>query len=257
MLSAKELKILVSLKQKKYREKEGRFLIEGFHLIEECLSSSFYLEKIIIRKDINENKINEIKKKFKNGVPEINEIPLIQFKKIADTENPQGIIGVVRIPAKNENIGTGNLIIALDRINDPGNLGTIIRTAYWFGADRILLGENSADIYNSKVIRSSQGGIFHISIQFNVLLNEKLKIYKQSGYDVYLFTLEANGYLDEINNPGKSVLVFGNEAEGISQNLLIKDYQQIKIRGFSNCESLNAAVSSAIGLYHFSIRIKV
>ncbi|RPI18865.1 MAG: RNA methyltransferase [Ignavibacteriae bacterium] len=253
MLSAKELKMLGSLKQKKYREQEGKFLIEGFHLVEECLSSSFYLKKIIVSNDTDENKLENIKKKFKNIIPEITEISPRQFKKISETENPQGIIGVVGIPSKlpNTEEKSGNLIIALDRINDPGNLGTIIRTAYWFGADRILAGKNSADIYNSKVIRSSQGGIFHIEIQPDCTLEEELKKYRKSGFNVYLFTLDAEKYLDEIKNVDKSVLVFGNETEGISSGLFNHDYQKVKIRGFSSCESLNAAISSAIGLYHF------
>lgn len=259
MLSAKELKILSSLKQKKFREQEGKFLIEGFHLIEECLGSSFYLEKIVIRKDVHNNKLDELRLKYKNKINKIVEISPLQFKKISETENSQGIIGEVKIPPKQHgnNNPEGNLIIALDRINDPGNLGTIIRTAYWFGTDRILIGENSADIYNSKVIRSSQGGIFHVNMDTNMLLTKELTRYKSLGYGIFLFTADGNKYLDEIKSPGKSVIVIGNEAEGISTEILALNFPSIKIRGFSNCESLNAAVSSAVGLYHFKIHMKV
>jgi TrmH family RNA methyltransferase len=182
MLSLKEIKQLASLKQKKFREQENRFLIEGFHLIEECLSSSFHLEKILLREDVD-------LKKFKlsgRKLPEIIKLPKSQFKKLQETDNSQGIIGVVKIPEQKTVKNTkGNLIIALDRINDPGNLGTILRTSYWFGIDKILLGENSADIYNSKTIRSSQGAVFHLNLQLNVKLSEELLIYYQSGYNIY------------------------------------------------------------------------
>jgi TrmH family RNA methyltransferase len=253
MLSTNDIKVLASLKQKKYREQEGRFLIEGFHLIEECLNSSFHLEKILLRDNIDLKKV----KITGHKLPEIIKLTAAQFKKLQETDNSQGIIGVVKIPEqKTSKKSKGNLIIALDRINDPGNLGTILRTSYWFGAEKVLIGENSADIFNSKTTRSSQGAVFHLNIDLNVKLSEELLIYYQSGYDIYMFTLDSTEYLQDISAKPKSILVFGNEADGIAPLLLKLPFNHVKIKGYSKCESLNVAVTSGIALLHFTNNIK-
>ena len=148
-----------------------------------------------------------------------------------------------------------NLIVALDKISDPGNLGTIIRTAYWFGVDRVLLSSETADPYNPKVIRSTQGGIFHTNISEDVNLEAELKKLQSDGYSVYLFTLDAKTTLTELSGKldslksAKSVIVFGNEARGISPELLDSDYEKILIERFSDCESLNAAIACSIAMY--------
>ena len=141
------------------------------------------------------------------------------------------------------------IIIALDRITDPGNLGTIIRTAYWFGVELILVSGNSVDIYNAKVIRASQGAVFHVNILENIGLLSKLNELKDNGYKVYLLTPKGTDNLKGINKGAKSVFVFGNEADGISKELFSSGFYLLKIEGFTNCESLNVAVSTAIVLY--------
>jgi RNA methyltransferase, TrmH family len=146
------------------------------------------------------------------------------------------------------------LIIALDGINDPGNLGTIIRTAYWFGVNTIILGKGSTDPYNSKVLRSSQGAVFHINITEDVSLAEELRKLQEERYSVYLFTLNAEESLSQIVQSGKSdksVLVFGSEAHGISEEIMKGDYKKVKVKGYSDCESLNVAVTCGIALYEF------
>jgi len=251
MLSANDVKYLASLKQKKYRQQHKKFLIEGFHLVEECLSSSFNLERIILRNDVDLQKQSVILDKIAKNKVKVDALPEKSFTKFTDTENSQGIIGVVNKPDNKPSRELGNLVIALDRISDPGNLGTIIRTAYWFGVISILVSENSADLYNSKVVRASQGAVFHTKIFEEVSLNEKLSELKQNEYNVYLFTPNAEKSLKDLHPSGKSVLVFGNEAEGISEELLNSSYEKVKIEGYSKCESLNAAISCGIALYRF------
>ncbi len=157
MVSNNELKYYSSLKQKKYREKEKKFLIEGFHLAEECLKSAYKMETIILKDDIDESEHKNILAKASKKNINIEKLPSKQFSKLSETKEPQGIISIVNKPDNpGGNNSFGNNVIALDRINDPGNLGTIIRTAYWFGIDSIIVSAGSADIYNSKVLRSSQ-----------------------------------------------------------------------------------------------------
>jgi TrmH family RNA methyltransferase len=120
----------------------------------------------------------------------------------------------------------------------------------------VLIGENSADIFNSKVLRSSQGAVFHINTEQNLKLSEELLIYSQSGYNVYMFTLNSPDYLNEIQVKPKSVLVFGNESEGISSLLLKLPFNRVKIKGYTKCESLNVAVSCGIALQYFSPHIR-
>ncbi|MEO8512691.1 MAG: RNA methyltransferase [Ignavibacteria bacterium] len=263
MLTANEIKLYASLKQKKYREEYGKYLIEGFHLIEECLYSSHELEYIIIRSDVNLQGHPEILGKISKNKTIVEPLPEKSFNKLTDTESSQGIVGVVKHPKQLKNQIEPDIILALDRINDPGNLGTIIRTAYWFNVPKILLSENSADPYNPKVIRSTQGGIFHTQIVEDAPLTDELKKLKIKGYSVYLFTLDAEKTLSQIfqfdesdksdksEKSAKSVLVFGSEAHGISQELLDMDFERVKIEGFSGSESLNVAIAAGIALFEF------
>ncbi len=256
MLTANDIKYYASLKQKKYRREHNQFLIEGFHLVEECLSSTFELEYIILRNDLDLSSHPKILEKISRNKTKVDAIPEKSFNKLIETESSQGIVGVVSMPDSKAKKDLGRVIVALDRINDPGNLGTIIRTAYWFNSETILLSENSADVYNPKVLRSSQGAIFHTNIIEDVSLPEKLVKLKSMGYNIYLFTLDANVYLDELSQPligEKSVIVFGSESHGISTEILSCDFEKVKIRSYSGCESLNVAISCGIVLNEFSI----
>jgi len=257
-LSNNDVKYYASLKQKKVRESENKFLIEGFHLIEECLNSSYVIEAIVLRNGVGLEKHKEVKSKASEKNVRVESVPEKLFDKLAETENSQGIVGVVRIPeAKKDNAPPGNEVIALDRINDPGNLGTIIRTAYWFGIDSVLISKNSADIYNSKTLRSSQGAVFHMNISYGLDLKKNIHKLNSDGYKIYLFDASAENDLARSNIIGKSVFVFGNEAEGISSDIFEQPYEKVKIQGFSDCESLNVAVSAGILMFYLKNGMKI
>ncbi len=252
-----ELKYYEKLKHKKYRDEENKFLIEGVHLIEECLKSDLYhahIEKIFFKENFkDEDLIKRIYASHSNA--EIVVLENKKFSKLSETENPQGVIAAVNnvsdissLKSKIQN-QKSEIVIALDLINDPGNLGTIIRTCHWFGVDKILISKNSADIYNSKVIRSSQGALFHVEVISEVDMIEELKNLKKNNFDIILTDRKANKYLSNINlDKNKNyVFVFGNEAKGISKAISEdKNYTTIKIKGFTDCESLNIAVSAGI-----------
>ncbi|HMS33516.1 MAG TPA: RNA methyltransferase [Ignavibacteria bacterium] len=257
-MTGNELKYFSKLKQKKYRELESKFLIEGEHLISECFRSKIYrpnLKKIIIREDYsNDSMLNNLQ----GGSSDIEIISLTErnFNQLSDTVNPQGIIGVVEksVSEFTHSPYSKKFVVALDSVNDPGNLGTIIRTCYWFGIDEILIGADSADLYNSKVIRSSQGALFHVNIREKSDLINKLKLFYDAEYSIILTDVKANKYLDEIipESEKKYLIVFGNEANGIRNEILEnKNYDKIKIRDFSECESLNISVSAGIVLNAF------
>nr|HMQ80802.1 RNA methyltransferase [Ignavibacteria bacterium] len=187
MLTTNQIKLFASLKQKKFRLEHGKYLIEGFHLIEECLSSPHELEYIILRNEVDLQGHTAILEKIAQNKTIVEPLPEKLFNKLTDTESSQGIVGVVSRPEYNKTKSSGDLIIALDKVSDPGNLGTIIRTAYWFGVDWILLSDGSADPYNPKVVRSTQGGIFHTNITEDAELAAELKKLESKGYSVYLF----------------------------------------------------------------------
>lgn len=252
MLTANQIKQFASLKQKKYRLEQSRYLIEGFHLIEECLKSQHELEYIVLREGVDLQGHSEILEKISQNKTIVEPLPEKQFNKLTETESSQGIIGVVKRPAAGSTKAGGKIIIALDKVSDPGNMGTILRTAYWFGVTDILLSEDCADPYNPKVIRSTQGGIFHVNIFEDTDLFDELTKLKQVNYNIYLFTLDSEKYLEQISDTEKAVLVFGSEAHGISNNLLNAGFEKIMIKGNSDCESLNVAISAGIALYYFT-----
>ncbi|HMR00072.1 MAG TPA: RNA methyltransferase [Ignavibacteria bacterium] len=259
MLTTNQIKLFASLKQKKFRLEHGKYLIEGFHLIEECLSSPHELEYIILRNEVDLQGHTAILEKIAQNKTIVEPLPEKLFNKLTDTESSQGIVGVVSRPEYNKTKSSGDLIIALDKVSDPGNLGTIIRTAYWFGVDWILLSDGSADPYNPKVVRSTQGGIFHTNITEDAELAAELKKLESKGYSVYLFTLDTERSLSQISESGKSgksVLVFGSEAHGISKEILDMGFEKVKIEGYSASESLNVAISTGIALYEFKQHAK-
>ncbi len=246
-LTSNELKLIASLKMKKFRDLHGLYLIEGEHLLSEFIKSGKKgLKYVIMRHDYEDECVID-------NLPENNtyKVKRIQFDKLTDTKSPQGILAVVKILEEKKQLDS-RMIVALDSINDPGNLGTILRTCYWFGIKTIIIGKNSADVYNTKTIRASQGAIFFVNFKAEADLNLELNSLKENGYNVYLTTLSGNVVSDKTISAGKSVIVFGNEAKGISKELIDnKEYKEIKIKSYTDCESLNVSVSAGIVLNEF------
>lgn len=255
-MDIKLLKYYTKLKQKKIREENKQFLIEGIHLIEECLKSKFYKKnfvKAFIRNDFDNksvlNKLKHIETIYLNTQ---------EFNKLSETDNSQGIIAVVN---KTENFPdiSSNIICALDNINDPGNLGTILRTCWWFGIQNILISRDSVDVFNSKVIRASQGAIFNLLINDKINLKEELSILYKKDYNIILTDITGKINLGDFKfaKDKKYIIVFGNEANGISKDILaIPHFKKIKIDSYTNCESLNVASSAAIIFYEITKNLK-
>lgn len=246
--SINQLKLLRKLSLRKNREKEGLFIVEGERAIEQVLEHRFLEVEAIF---VEEDKSNNYKMLANSFLLEKK-----NFLEITDTETPQGILAVCKMPEpvsirELENIESG-IILATDAIQDPGNLGTIIRTASWFGADAILLGKGTVDIFNPKVVRSTVGSTGTLPFLMGDL-TKLLDQLEQSVWNTLLLDGNAGAIpITKIPKQEKTILVVGNEANGISKELITKDRTRVLIPSNSknkSVESLNAAIALSIGLW--------
>lgn len=229
------------LHTRKYRNKTNSFLIEGFHLLEEARKSNWQIDTVIVKEDTS----------FPSWVEEYELVYVSDkvFKEITQTESPQGIIAEVKmktIPRNNE-----KSILLIDAVQDPGNLGTMIRTADAAGFSAIGLGVGTVDPFNEKVIRASQGSLFHIPIYQTNLIDEIKKL-KEANFSIFASALEgAKNYLD-VEVPEKVALIVGNEGAGINQEILALADKIVIIPIYGRAESLNVSVAAGILMYHIS-----
>lgn len=245
MITKNELKYFSSLLHKKYRISESKFIAEGRKLVEEAVKSNYQAEVIFCTSLFRKNNTSFLQNKLLMNfrIEVINEA---EFEKLSDTKNPQGIAGVF-YQKKEDKLKkfSGNLLVALENISDPGNLGTIIRNCDWFGIEEILLNGNCAEIFNPKVLRASMGSVFHLSIFEEEDLVNSLKQAKEKKYNIV--TADLSGInLYEFKNESKTIVVFCNEANGPSEELLKISDRKITIPGKGKAESLNVASASAV-----------
>ena len=227
------IKEISKLNEKKYRDKSNKYLIEGLHLVTEALKYDI-IDTIIIREDFS----------YETNIKHII-VSSEVMKKLSDNPSIPKIMAVVN---KKESTIKGDKILLLDRLQDPGNLGTIIRSAVAFNFDTIILSNDTVDLYNSKVLRSTQGMLFNINILRQDLTNVINEL-KNNNYTIY-GTKVDNGYdVKEINNTNKFALIIGNEGTGISDNILGQCDKYLYIKMNNNCESLNAGVAASILMY--------
>jgi RNA methyltransferase, TrmH family len=245
MLTKNRLKYYSSLLNKKNRTAENKFLVEGQKLISEALDSGFTCETILIHSqsvDENQDLIKQLNKK--KIIYE--EVRSSDFVKLCDTKNPQGVVGVFQIKPQNElSFENEKLIVAMESISDPGNVGTIIRNCDWFGVKNILLNPDCAEVYNPKVIRASAGSVFHLNIFEEKDFYGILKEQQENGFVVLCANLNGDD-LYTFNNKRKTILVLSNEASGPTEKLLEICDSKITIPKIGKAESLNVASASAI-----------
>ena len=246
MISKKQLQYYSSLLIKKYRKTENKFLVEGKKSVLEGINSSYKCEVVFVTNKFsveNIETVNEITA-LKNTI-----ITLTQkeFEKISDTKTPQGISAVFIKPEPNLSrlfLINDQLIVILDNISDPGNLGTIIRNCDWFGIRNILLSENIVDYTNPKVIRSSMGSIFHLNI-FEEINTESLLKLRANGFEILCADLEGENIFN-YRSEKKKVLILSSESQGPSEEIQTISDKKICIPKIGNAESLNVASASAI-----------
>ncbi|EJT5913126.1 RNA methyltransferase [Clostridium perfringens] len=237
----KEIK---KLKEKKHRIKSNKYLIEGLRFVEEAIKSKVSIDSIIFTESFKEKnpdlflKINENIKLI-----QMNEALL---KQLCSTENPQGIVGVINM--QNKELKSGELVILVDKVQDPGNMGTIIRTAHAAGAAGIVMTKGTVDIYNDKTLRSTMGSIFYIPIVEDDSL-DFVKSLKKEGYKLVVSSLQGKNNFFEENLQGKVMIAVGNEGNGVSDEVYDIADIKVKIPMPGEAESLNVAVATSIMIY--------
>ncbi|WP_138205164.1 TrmH family RNA methyltransferase [Haloimpatiens lingqiaonensis] len=243
------IKEVKKLKEKKYREEKESFLIEGFRFVEEALKSSFTVEQVfIVDKCMNkwEEMCKNLNLESKTAIVVSEQV----LKLISNTDNPQGIIAVVKNQHMNISQREGMYLLA-DRIQDPGNMGTIIRTAHAVGALGVIVTKGTVDIYNDKTLRSTMGSIFNIPViqdkdltTVKELVNEGFKLVAS-----YLDNESEDFY--DVDLPSKGIFIVGNEGNGISEEIVNMSHMKVKIPMPGGAESLNASVAASIMMYEF------
>lgn len=228
----------IKLHSKKYRTRTQSFLIEGFHLLEDAINSGWQIDTVIVQDGVT----------LPDWLSQLKLVTVSQqvFTAISQTETPQGVAAVLKIPATQPI--TGNHLLLIDQVQDPGNLGTMIRTADAAGFSQVILGKGTVDMYNDKVLRASQGSIFHIPVIEADLLELIPKLQKHA-YSVLASALENSVAYDAVGQPNKVALVMGNEGSGVNPEILQLADQCIKIPIYGQAESLNVSIAAGILMY--------
>ncbi|MDP4200849.1 MAG: RNA methyltransferase [Bacteroidota bacterium] len=241
---AKEIRGLLT--RPRMRSNQGQFIIEGPHLLEAALDKAPELiARIAITSHAAERFAGLLDRCIHHGAA-LYSISDKLASRLSDTEESQGILGVLRIPEPKIE-ASGDFALALDGVQDPGNVGTIIRTAAWFGVKSVFLGEGTADPYAPKVIRATQGAIFSVGLESGIDLSRRIAKLRFAGWKVFatMVSKHAKSIFDT-EFPSKTLLVFGSEARGIRQGLLPLTDGEIVIPRYGEGESLNVAISAAI-----------
>lgn len=245
------VKHVKKLKDKKYRDINNEFVIEGIKLIREAIQEKAKIKQIVICEDC-ENAEN-ISKDLTYVIAKFDCIYVSKqvFNSITEVQNPQGILAIVSKENKENEIDyTEDIIVALDDLQDPGNLGTILRTVDSIGLKQILVSKGTADCFNPKVVRSTMGAIFRVKIIECEDLEKTLKQVKKHHFKVMVTDLQTNNSIYDTDYK-KKVLVIGNEANGVEQKIKNLADEKVKIPMLGKTESLNASVATGIVLYEY------
>ncbi|WP_173915886.1 RNA methyltransferase [Halobacillus sp. Marseille-Q1614] len=227
------------LKKRKYRDKLQRFIVEGEHLVEEALKSNWKVIEVIKREDYH--------RELPDQDISVVEVSDQVFKETADTETPQGIAAVVEI--KKFEFENAPYTLLLDSLQDPGNLGTLIRTADAAGFSQVILGKGTVDVYNEKAIRSTQGSLFHVSV-IQGELGDYIPRLKEAEVPVFAATLQGARAFQEMSPSSSAALLLGNEGQGIADSYVELSSDQVYIPIYGKAESLNVAIAGGILMYH-------
>lgn len=235
MLTNARIKFIKSLKDKKFRDESGMFVVEGRKLVQEALDSSFHVDEVFRTEEIGES----------------------TMQRITLLSNPSPALALVHKPSDIDELPTlrqDGLYLALDGIRDPGNMGTILRIADWFGVDGVFASEDSVDIFNPKVVQSTMGAIFRVDFHYCSIE----ELCKTPGVAVYgTFLGGEDIYKAELGHNGPRIIVIGNEADGISAKVGECCTARLTIPSFAKgdgSESLDAAVATAITVSEFKRR---
>lgn len=245
------VKKIKKLKDKKYRDEEGLFVIEGIKIIEEAIEEKAQIRKIVICEECLESGNIEQKLLYEIAKYDCVYVNKKVFNVLTDVIAPQGILAIVEKPNRNAKIKYDqNIILVLDGIQDPGNLGTILRTADSVNLNQIIVTKNTADCYNPKVVRSTMGAIFRINVIETEDLIKTLKEIKKNKFEIIATSLNTENSIYDVKYE-KTVIVIGNEANGVTKEVQEIADKKVKIPMIGKTESLNASVATGIMLYEY------
>lgn len=260
IITSKENKVFKSmaqLKQKKQREKQGKYLIEGPNLVIEALKNEVMLQALAVKNSwLLRDEIQNIVREYGALGYSENSIVLLEdrlFDSLTDTEHPQGIYGVVEQPYMGaaeffKLVGAGNIAV-LDKLQDAGNVGTIIRTAEAAGYRGIISMKGTADIYAPKVVRAATGSLFRLPVMFADAPEDIIKELRGAGKQILAADMEGDKFYYEHNLKENIALIVGNEGNGICEEFKAASHIKIKIPMMGETESLNVSVAAAIIMY--------
>lgn len=250
------IKHIKKLKDKKYRDLNKEFIVEGIKLIKEAIEEKAEIKQIVICDNCQNTDIIPKELMYEIAKYECVYVTENIFKTISDVNTPQGILAIIgRNTAETEIDYTQDIIVALDDIQDPGNLGTILRTVDSIGLNQILVSKGTADSYNQKVVRSTMGAIFRVKIIECENLEKTLKEIKKHKYELVITSLQTENSIYNVNY-NRKVIVIGNEANGVEQKIQDMADIKVKIPMLGKTESLNASVACGIMVYEY-VRRKI
>lgn len=226
-----------ALKDRKGRRESGCFLVEGRKMVEEALASAFDVETVLVQEGME----------LPDGLTmPVYELPAHVLAAVCDTKTPQGIAAVVRMK---EQSALGKHIVVLDGVQDPGNVGTIIRTADAAGMDGVLLSNQCADVFSPKVLRATMGSIFRMNLRTTDDLPGELTKLREKGYSILSSQLDGTPFYEREKVAEQFALVIGNEGNGVSEQVQQTATHRVRLPMRGGAESLNAAIAAAIMMY--------
>lgn len=250
------VKHIKKLKEKKYRDLNQEYVIEGIKLIKEAIEENAEIKQIIVCDNCLNTEVIPKDVMYEIAKYECIYVTEKVFISISDVRTPQGILALVQRKGAETQIDyTQDVIVVLDDIQDPGNLGTILRTVDSVGLNQIIVSKGTADCYNPKVIRSTMGAIFRVNIVESEDLERTLKEIQDNNFKVVVTSLQTKKSLYDIEF-NKKAIVIGNEANGVEKKIQNMADEKIKIPMLGKTESLNASVATGVVLYEY-VRQKI
>lgn len=245
-----KIKYVRSLNSKKGRDEEGTFIVEGIKFVNEAINENVHIIYLIFSESAF--KKTEIQELYNFSLESGTEAIICEdnvFDSTADTINSQGVLAVIKREQNIRTINEYKFFIMCDRIQDPGNLGTIIRTADAFGPAAVILNKGCVDVYNPKVVRASAGAIFRVPFMHTDSDEEMMKQLNESGYLIISTVIDSDYSFDNIDMAEKICVVIGNEGRGVSREIVSNSHMSITIKMSGRAESLNASIAAGISIY--------
>ena len=251
MISKTRIKFIKSLQNKKVRDEEKLFVIEGDKLVKEFLNAGIDIKLLIAKAEF----INSLEPDLTGFAGDIEIVSYEELKQISTLKTPHNALAIVTMPDREINLPEilNNLCVALDFVQDPGNMGTIIRAAGWFGIKNIVCSSDCVDVYNPKVVQASMGALLHVNV-FCYDLKKLCTCAAENSVAVFGTMLEGNSIYDH-KSDNKGIIIMGNESKGISDDLIPFITEKIKIPKFSDAkegiDSLNVGMAASIVFSEF------